>query len=80
LAVEIRDIIRHVGLLEQLVCRPREHACLLGVRRIVGLAIFDLFGAKLQEGVDELSVEAGDQLRQEVELADGGYAVRLLYF
>lgn len=65
--VQVGDIIRHVGLLQQLVLGLQELAR-LGLVLGAAIVVLELGAAELEEGEDEVAVELADQLGQQVEL------------
>lgn len=69
LAVQVGHVVGHVGLLEQLVLGLGDLLRLLLIFA-AALLIFQLCRRKLEEGENKVSVEAENQLREEVELGD----------
>lgn len=65
--VQVGDVIRHVGLLQQLVL-GLEKLARLGLVLGAAIFVFQLGAAELEEREDEVAVELGDQLGEQVEL------------
>ena len=69
LAVEVGDVVGHVGLLEEGVLGGEDLASL------VGLIFLEAAGVELEEGEDHVAVEVGSELEDEVIVGGRGVAV-----
>lgn len=78
-AVEVGDVVGHVGLPQQLV-GGLEQLPRLGLVLGHAILVLQLAAAELEEGEDQVPVELGDERRQQVVLGDGGVVLHLVCF